>query len=99
MPAVYSVAGYDKTNNSVVVKTVNYNAEPVTVQINLIGAQKVEREGTQIVIRSEKLTDENSLKNPDLIAPAKSVLNNCAETFPVTLPPYSINILRIPVIR
>jgi alpha-L-arabinofuranosidase len=99
MPAIYTVTGYDKNAGEVVVKTVNYNSEPVTAQINLIGAKKVGKEGTQIIIRSEKLSDENSLKNPNLIAPVKSVLNNCAESFPVTLPPFSVNILRIPVIK
>ena len=53
-------------------------------------------EGQHFVIRADKLTDENSLDNPHRIVPQAQSLPNCAKQISVSLPAYSVNVLRIP---
>ena len=52
--------------------------------------------GKHIVIRSDGLSDENTLEQPYRIVPREEALSNCAKSFTVTLPPRSVNVLVIP---
>jgi alpha-L-arabinofuranosidase len=99
LPGFFATAGYDKQNKTVVVKATNYSAQAVQTEIQLDGAAKVGASGRHIVIRSENPNDENTLENPRRIVPQEMPLNGCAERFTVILPPYSVNVLRIPAER
>ena len=98
MESVFSIAGYDKKNQMLVVKMVNYNSSPVKTDIRLNGASSIGKNGRHIIIRSDGLTDENNFKNPVKIVPAEMELNNCSDNFPVTVPGHSVNVFLIPVI-
>jgi alpha-L-arabinofuranosidase len=96
LPAFFATAGYQREKNAVVVKATNYGAQPMQAEIRLSGAGRIERDGQHIVIRADQPESENSLTQPNLITPSMLPLSNCAERFTVTLPPYSVNVLRIP---
>ena len=96
LPSFFATAGYDRKGRAVVLKATNYHKQPVRARLWLEGAQTVGAEGRQIVIRSDGLYDENSLDHPRRIVPREEPLPNCASQFSVTLPPYSVNVLRIP---
>jgi alpha-L-arabinofuranosidase len=96
MPSFFAVAGYDHTNKTVVLKATNYHSVPLRTTVHLDGAAQIGSSGQHIVIRSDNLTDKNSLEAPRRIVPREQPLRGCAEKFTVTLPPYSVNVLCIP---
>ena len=67
----------------------------MTTRIDLAGVTRVGKTGQHFVIRAGKPFAENSLENPRLIVPQEVKLENCASQFQVTLPPFSVNVLRI----
>jgi len=96
LPAFFATAGYDRTNKAVILKATNYHTGRVRADIELTGAGEVGQTGRHIVIRADKPTDENTLDQPDRIVPHETPLSGCAARFSVTLPRYSVNVLRIP---
>jgi len=96
LPAFFATAGYRQKDQTLVVKATNYNPTPLLAEIRLEGAANVAASGQHIVIRADKPEDENSLDTPNRIAPQVLPLANCSRSFQVTLPPYSVNVLRVP---
>ncbi|MBW8014992.1 MAG: hypothetical protein FVQ82_02320 [Planctomycetes bacterium] len=101
LPSFFTSAGYGRQGKSqyVVLKATNYYPHAVTANVKLDGAKWISKTGRHIVIKSEKLTDQNTLDNPYKIVPVEKPLINCSKDFTVTLEPYSVNILRVPVIK
>ncbi len=97
MQSVFSIAGYDRGKKMVVLKVVNYNSEPIRTDIAINGAESVESNGRQIIIRSDNVTDENNLTEPKRILPVESEIKNCAANFSVSVPGHSVNVFLIPV--
>jgi alpha-N-arabinofuranosidase len=94
--SLFSQAGYDRARSEVVIKTTNYHAQPVVAEIELAGAERVAATGRHFVIESASPSDQNTLDQPVRIVPAEKRLENCGRKFTVTLPPYSVNVLRVP---
>jgi alpha-L-arabinofuranosidase len=97
METVFSIAGYDREKEMLVVKMVNYNAGSVNADIRLNGAVSVGAKGRHILIRSDRVTDENNLDEPLKIVPVEQELGNCSDHFSVSVPGQSVNVLLIPV--
>ncbi len=94
--SLFSQAGYDRASNEVVIKTTNYHAQPVVAEIELAGAERVAATGRHLLIKSTSPSDQNTLDQPLRIVPAEKPLESCSRKFTVTLPPYSVNLLRVP---
>jgi alpha-L-arabinofuranosidase len=99
LPSFFATAGYDRKGKAVVLKATNYYKKPLPVTIQLEGEGSVTTTGKRITISSEGQYDENSLDNPKRIVPKEYPLQNCAKEFSVTLPPLSVNVLRVPSTR
>lgn len=97
LPSFFATAGYDRKGKRVVLKATNYHPQPIRAGIQLDGAESVGSAGQHLVIRAGLPTDENSLATPRRIVPQELPLPNCARSFSVTLPPSSVNVLRIPL--
>ena len=95
----FANAGYDRKARTVVLKATNYHRTPITVEIQLDNAATVGAAGRHFVIRSDEPHAENSFDNPCRIVPVEQPLAECAKSFTVTLPPNSVNVLRIPARR
>ena len=95
LTSLFTLAGYDRDDKSVVIKASNYYATPVQAEIQLKGAKRISKTGRHIVISSSDLQDQNTLDSPRRIVPQEKPLNDCGDNFTVTLPPYSVNVLRI----
>ncbi len=95
LPAFFATAGYQQKDKTVVVKATNYHPTPLLAGIRLDGAANVAATGQHIVIRADKPEDENTLDLPNRIAPQVLPLTGCSKNFQVTLPPHSVNVLRI----
>jgi alpha-N-arabinofuranosidase len=87
----------DKNTSEVILKAVNVTNELVEAVINLQGAKKVGPDMTAILLSSEKLTDENSLAEPQKIYPKTTTetINGAQSSY--AFEPYSLTVLRIPV--
>jgi alpha-L-arabinofuranosidase len=94
--SLFSQAGYDRTRNEVVIKTTNYHAQPVVAEIELAGAERIAATGRHLLIESASPSDQNTLDQPLRIVPVEKPLEGCSRKFAVTLPPYSVNLLRVP---
>jgi len=95
METVFTSAGYNHDNNSVIIKAVNYNADPVQAVITLKGATKIRKRAKHIVITSKNIDDQNTLDNPHHIIPGEITIKNASEQFTVSLPPFSVNLFEI----
>lgn len=95
LPAFFATAGYQQQNKTVLVKATNYHPTPLLAEISLDGVANVAATGQHLVIRADKAEDENTLEQPNRIVPQVLPLGNCAKRFQVTLPPHSVNVLRI----
>ena len=97
--SLFANAGYDAETKTVILKATNYHKTPLTTEITLDGVANVAPNGKHLFMTSSEQYAENSFENPHLIVPQEAELKGCAPRFTVTLPPHSVNILRIPATR
>ena len=96
LPSFFAAAGYDRKNKTVVVKATTITRRHWSPKYRLDGAISVGKAGKLISISSDNLDGDNTLDNPRRIVPKESALTDCAQQFSVTLPPYSVNVIRVP---
>ena len=93
---LYATASRDEKADEVIIKAVNVSKEPLNARIALSGVQEVAGEGTAIVLTSADPLDENTLDQPEKVAPKASTIKSAKE-FEHELPAYSLSILRLKV--
>jgi len=93
---LYASAALDETTGEVVLKTVNSNSgsQPITVSLGVVAVKGTVR---STVMASDDLKAENSLNLPKKIAPVESTLSTSGQEITLSLPAYSLNVVRIPV--
>ena len=92
---LYTSATLDESAHELIVKAINYspNARPAEIRLTGINASaKV----SVTTLASADLNAENSFDHPTNVAPESSTLQFNAGVIPVQLPPYSVNVFRIP---
>jgi len=93
--ALFFVATRDSKKNTIYLKLVNTQATAQPVRIDLEGAGKVARNGTEWVLKAASPDDTNTITEPQKIVPIQSAIKNLGKTFIRTLPPWSITILQL----
>jgi len=91
----FAVAGRDNSNGDVVVKAINSGAETITGTLNFRGAERILPGASVTVLKSEGLSDNNSLDEPVKVAPVASTISSAGASFPHEFPPYSLTVLRL----
>jgi len=93
---LYTSATLDERTHELVVKAINDTASGRTAEIRLGG---IDRAGSAKVttLASADLTAENSFDHPSAVAPLNSTAEVKAGKLSVALPPYSLNVYRIPM--
>lgn len=86
----------DQDAKEIIVKAVNASDQPLTSTIDLQGVE-VGDSMKVITLSSASLSDENSLDEPEKIAPLEASATLPGASFDHDFPPYSLTILRIPV--
>ncbi|MBW3129210.1 alpha-L-arabinofuranosidase C-terminal domain-containing protein [Hymenobacter profundi] len=87
----------DDPAGDVVVKLINYSTTARPVILNLAGAKKVGKTGKAIVMASNDLQMQNSLKEPMKLAPKEETFRvSSGSAVSYTLAPNSFTVLRIP---
>jgi alpha-N-arabinofuranosidase len=94
-PGLYVTSSRDLKSGEIILKIVNSAPEPITADVQIEGVRKVASKGTQIVLTSGRLTDENSIAEPKKVAPATSSLKGVGGVFQHAFPPYSLTVLRL----
>ncbi|GAA4377424.1 alpha-L-arabinofuranosidase C-terminal domain-containing protein [Hymenobacter koreensis] len=93
---LFSSAVADDATGEIVVKLVNYSAEARPVTISLAGVKKLGKTGKATVLASPDLNAENSLKEPQKVAPKDETFKVSSSNVAYTLAPHSFTVLRIP---
>ncbi|HEY4206401.1 MAG TPA: alpha-L-arabinofuranosidase C-terminal domain-containing protein, partial [Puia sp.] len=93
--ALFFAATRDSHKGRVYIKLVNTQPTPQTVNINLEGARKIARNGTEWVLKAESPEDTNTITQPDKIVPVQSTIKGLGKTFSRTLPAWSITVLEL----
>jgi alpha-L-arabinofuranosidase len=91
----FAAAGRDDSSGEIIIKAINTAAEPFSSAIKVSGVERIAPDAAITVFSSAKLTDNNSLKQPHLVAPTESRIENAANEFSHEFPPYSLTILRL----
>lgn len=94
---VYGVGGLSEDGKELILKLVNAGTSPKEAKIELSGAVKLANEVCEIVLTSEKGSDENSLDFPDKVSPKESKFKIDSANFTRKLPPKSFVIMRVGV--
>jgi len=92
---LYASASIDDRSHELIVKAVNFAANPRQAEIRLNG---INPSGTAKVttLASNDLNAENSFDHPTAVAPESSTIELRSGTIPVQLRPYSVTVYRIP---
>jgi alpha-N-arabinofuranosidase len=91
----FTLAGDDEQRGELVVKTINAGTEPVTAAIEISGLKLPRNQAQLIVLRSDRASDNNSMDNPQRIAPVTSSVAIEGNKFTHEFPPCSFTIMRM----
>jgi alpha-L-arabinofuranosidase len=91
---LYASAVKDANTKEVIVKVVNTAATAQEVTVDLKGS-KLESKGTVVTLTSPNLIDENSFAAPVKISPTTSEYKLKGEKAPMSLPAYSVTVLKL----
>ncbi len=86
---------YDKARGQIIVKAVNPYSQPVAATFNVGGVGSIATNATLIQLASGSGADENSLASPVNVFPVTNAIANAGTNFLVTLPAYSLSVLRL----
>ncbi|MES2459996.1 MAG: alpha-L-arabinofuranosidase C-terminal domain-containing protein [Armatimonadota bacterium] len=94
MPAVYAGSTRDLKTGDVILKVVNFDGTPQSVQIELQGASSVNGRALGQVLTG-KPTDINSVENPTKIVPQAVTITNVGKNFTHSFAPHSVTVVRL----
>lgn len=92
-PLLSSVTKDSKTG-AIIIKHVNPQPTPQTLQIDLKGIRSVAPTASALVLAAES-TETNSMETPTKVVPVSLRVSGITPSFMHTFPPYSITILRL----
>ncbi len=95
VPNLAAAAGRADGSGDLILKVVNGADVPRTVRINLEGAGSLRRTGRETVLTGGSMDAENSLEQPEKIAPETRPLSGLGRRFTHTFPPRSVTVLRL----
>ncbi|MGC2163693.1 MAG: alpha-L-arabinofuranosidase C-terminal domain-containing protein [Silvibacterium sp.] len=90
----YSVTRQSQTGE-LYVKLVNASSDAQSVSIDLDGAKSVDKIANVVTLSAKTLAATNSMDHPKNIIPVESRFERASSNFTYTLPPYSIQVLRL----
>ena len=95
MKSLYAVAGLARPSGVVILKVVNVSNSSHDTQIDLRGAGPAIKSATATVLTSADPADENSLDQPEKVAPITRPVDITAPKFRYTFSAHSVTILRL----
>lgn len=92
--SLYASAVLDQPNKEVIVKLVNASGSAKEELVQLDGAKPAGKTGTVVVMKNE-LSTVNTLDNPEAVVPSAGTLPVKGNKISITLPPYSLTVVKI----
>jgi alpha-N-arabinofuranosidase len=93
LPRLFATASRDD-DGTVIVKVVNTTGAEAEAEVALEGLKDAPQSADAIVL-SGGPWDENTIDEPEHVAPKSSAIEDVAEEFTHTFPPYSLTVLRV----
>jgi alpha-L-arabinofuranosidase len=94
-----AAASLSESSGEIIVKVVNFSEQARSASIQLEGAPRIQSEGTEIVLTSASLQDENSIEQPRKVAPVTRNASGFSSDFTRTFAPRSLTILRLKTVK
>ncbi len=91
---LFASAVKESSTGEIIVKLVNTSATAQEVTVDLKGS-KLASKGSLITLKSPNLQDENSFATPNKIIPTESDYKWKGQKAPMSLPPYSVSVLKL----
>jgi alpha-L-arabinofuranosidase len=91
----FALAGRDEPSGDLIIKAINAGSEPMNATVNIKGVNHVAFGAGLTVLKSNGGSDNNSLENPQMIAPVSSVMSVSGNTFTHEFPAYSFSMMRL----
>jgi alpha-L-arabinofuranosidase len=92
---LFTIAGKDEKSGDIILKIVNAGPQPVNADIHLDGAAGVYPVAQVITLTADTPESENSFAQPVAYVPHTTTINNADTAFNWTVPPLSVNIIRL----
>ncbi len=92
---LYASSVIDDKTKEIAVKMLNSGSSDKYVKIALKGVGKINSKGTWIVMNSSDLKVVNSIDNPRAIAPSEKEIAIQGKNIELTLPPYSLSVVKV----
>ena len=92
---MYAVAGLAEGTHELILKVVNASDKPQQTELDLAGAGKLEPAGKALVMTSADVMDENSMEQPEKVAPRAAEVSGVSAKFNYTFAANSITVLRL----
>src|SRR5690606_35980457 len=93
----YASAVYDAHAKELSVKLVNYNNNPVDVNLQLDTKKKIKGNATKITLANPDLNVANSIEEPLKIQPKTEQVTYKGKVLKDTFLPYSFTVIKVPV--
>jgi alpha-L-arabinofuranosidase len=91
---LYASAVWDKVTKEIVIKIVNNSDQVQSPEIQIVGAKKINRKASVIVLKSE-LNTVNSFDDPSKIKPEELTIELKGKMIKPGLAPYSLSVIKI----
>ncbi|MBN1144047.1 MAG: alpha-L-arabinofuranosidase [Bacteroidales bacterium] len=92
---LYGSAVWDRNTSEIILKVVNATTKPLMPEIVLKSRKKLPADATMIVLKSDKLTNLNSIDQPLLIQPSEVAIKLNGKKLNLSFAPHSLTIIRI----
>lgn len=92
--SLFATASTDKSTHEVFVKVVNVSSADIDANVKLSGAKDIEPEAETLVLKGSP-EDENSLDQPDKVAPVRGSVSISVPAFQHVFPAHSVTMLRV----
>lgn len=92
---LYANAAIDSTTKEVIIKLVNTAATAQNTEINIEGVKKLAPTGTVEVLKNADLQQANTFEQPTAVSPVQETIKLKGKKMPVTLAPYSFQVIKV----
>ncbi|MCB0630931.1 MAG: alpha-L-arabinofuranosidase C-terminal domain-containing protein [Saprospiraceae bacterium] len=93
---LYASAVKDAESGDLIIKLVNVKADATTVSIEVKG-EKIEKEGTALVLTSDKMDAVNSFETPMQVSPKEMAVSIKKNAVTAELKPHSLTVLKLKI--
>ncbi|AIE86187.1 alpha-L-arabinofuranosidase C-terminal domain-containing protein [Fimbriimonas ginsengisoli] len=91
---LYVAASRMSRTGEIILKVVNFSAEPMATQVDLTGVSRIASKASGWMLSGD-LDDVNSVQNPVKVAPQAITLTDVGRSFGHTFPAHSVTVIRL----